>query len=139
MPKEGLARGEIRTAIRSKLSKKHDNETELSNNSINLAAGLLLMCNFGITPLSFSGRTELSWTQGTLRAFLANYFGEPPILSHEEVKLEKRFQRKFLCHFCKQMRYFCCVCVIFCCLALKVQYHGQTPTKVTKEPIVASS
>ncbi|KAK6836451.1 hypothetical protein PG987_006946 [Apiospora arundinis] len=91
MLKLGLFREQIWATLRSKLSKKHDNEAELLDNSIDLAASLLLMCDFGVTPLRFSGRTELNWTHGALKAFLADHFNDPPILSHEGMKLEKTF------------------------------------------------
>ncbi|KAK8062632.1 hypothetical protein PG997_014729 [Apiospora hydei] len=96
MLKLGATRNEIRTALRSKLSRTHENESELLDSSINLSASLLLMCDFGITPLSFSGRTELSWTQGTLQTFLRDYFNGPLVLSHEGMKLEKTFLAKNL-------------------------------------------
>ncbi|KAK7963978.1 hypothetical protein PG988_010952 [Apiospora saccharicola] len=83
---------EIRNSLRTKLLKKqHDNESELLDNAINLAASLLLMCNFGTTPLGFSGRTELGWTQGTLQDFLADHFGKPPVPPQGGIKLEKTF------------------------------------------------
>ncbi|KAK8112957.1 hypothetical protein PG984_013483 [Apiospora sp. TS-2023a] len=91
MLKSGMVREEIRSALRSKLTRNHDNECELLDNAIDLAASLLLMCDFGATSLSFSGRTELRWIQGTLQTFMADYFSEPPILSHEGMKLEKTF------------------------------------------------
>ncbi|KAK7959784.1 uncharacterized protein PG986_004638 [Apiospora aurea] len=91
MLKAGAVREEIRSALRSKLSRKHENEDELLENAIDLAASLALMCDFGIAPLGFSGRTELEWTRGSLQAFLADYFNEPPVLSLESMKLEKTF------------------------------------------------
>ncbi|KAK8029749.1 hypothetical protein PG993_011040 [Apiospora rasikravindrae] len=91
MLKSGVVRGEVRTVLRSKLSRKHDNEDEMLENAIDLAASLILMCDFGITSLSFSGRTELKWRHGTLQEFLADYFKDPPALSHEGMKLEKTF------------------------------------------------
>lgn len=91
MLKSGMVREEIRTALRSKLTRTHENECELLDNAIDLAASLLLMCDFGATSLSFSGQTELRWTQGTLQKFMLDYFSEPPILSHEGMKLEKTF------------------------------------------------
>lgn len=59
--------------------------------SINLAARILLMIEFGNLPYAFSGHKQLIWEHGTLKDFLQEYFGVPPTLGPERVKLEKNF------------------------------------------------
>jgi len=66
------------------------------NMSINLAARLLLMVEFGNLPYAFSGRRQLQWSHGTMRGFLEEHFCTKPVLGHEHVKFEKNFiARKF--------------------------------------------
>lgn len=84
-------RAEIKNSLRTKLTSSHSNEEEILDNSINLVSSLLLMINCGTFSQGFSGRTELLWARGSLRQHLAQYFAEPPVLSHERVKLEKNF------------------------------------------------
>jgi hypothetical protein len=86
-------RHEIKKCLRLKLAELHDNEDELLENTIDLAASLLLMCDCGSSSShGFSGRTELGWKEGQpIRQFLGNYFGQQPMLISERVKLEKSF------------------------------------------------
>ena len=91
-----LTRTEIKDKLRTKLTSPHNNEEELLENSINLVSGLLLMMDCGTSSYGFSGRTELVWTQGSLRQHLSEYFGEPPVLGHDGVKLEKNFTARNL-------------------------------------------
>lgn len=87
----GLSRAEIKDQVRTKLTSPHQNEDEILESSVNLVSSLLLMINCGTFSYGFSGRTELQWVQGSLRQHVARYFAEPPVLSHERVKLEKNF------------------------------------------------
>lgn len=87
----GLTRAVIKDNIRTKLTSPHRNEEEILENSINLVSSLLLMIHCGTFSYGFSGRTELQWTQGSLRQHVAHYFSEAPVLNHERVKLEKNF------------------------------------------------
>ncbi|PWY90018.1 hypothetical protein BO70DRAFT_393206 [Aspergillus heteromorphus CBS 117.55] len=59
--------------------------------SINLAARLLLMCDFGRLPFSFSGRLHLSWTEGSLADCVRQHFSAPPVLVNTPIKLERMF------------------------------------------------
>lgn len=87
-----VPRSEIRNQTRSKLmSSKHDNEDELLDNSINLAASLLLMIDFSGSPYGFSGHAEMHWGQGSLADYLEDYFGETCALADTRVKLDKNF------------------------------------------------
>ncbi|KAI3330077.1 hypothetical protein F4824DRAFT_515956 [Ustulina deusta] len=90
--KAGATRGDIKQKLRSKLKTKHTNEDELLENTIDLAASLAVMCDCGISSHGFSGSTEIQWRHDSLREFLAQYFGDRPILSHEKIKLEKTFK-----------------------------------------------
>ncbi|KAH8777893.1 hypothetical protein F5883DRAFT_544176 [Diaporthe sp. PMI_573] len=87
----GRARAEVKDIIRKKLTSSHHNEEEILENSVNLVSSLLLMINFSTFSYGFSGRTESQWVQGSLQQHVAHYFAEPPVLSHERVKLEKNF------------------------------------------------
>lgn len=92
----GLTRDEIKNKLRTKLTSPHDNEDELLENSIDLVSGLLLMIDCGSSSYGFSGRTEMHWSQGPLRQHLADYFGDPPVLGHGSIKLEKNFTARNL-------------------------------------------
>lgn len=92
----GLTRDEIKDNLRTKLTTPHDNEDELLENSIDLASGLLLMMACGTSSYGFSGRTEILWRQESLQQYLADYFGVPPVLGHDSVKLEKNFTARNL-------------------------------------------
>lgn len=92
-----IPRSEIKKQARSKLmSSEHHNEDELLDNSINLAASLLLMIDFCGSPYGFSGHTEMHWVQGSLADYLDHYFGEPCALTNTRVKLEKNFNARSL-------------------------------------------
>ncbi|KAI1078779.1 hypothetical protein F5B20DRAFT_591095 [Whalleya microplaca] len=82
---------DIVDSLRSKLTTPHDNEDELLENSIDLAASLLLMCDCGSWSHGFSGGIEIQWKRESLREFLTEYFGEPPVLDHDRIKLDKTF------------------------------------------------
>ncbi|KAI1346407.1 hypothetical protein F5Y01DRAFT_319774 [Xylaria sp. FL0043] len=92
--KAGATRRDIKQSLRSKLKEKHTNEDELLENTIDLAASLVVMCDCGISSHGFSGSTEIQWQHDSLGEFLAKYFGEKPILSHENIKLEKTFKAR---------------------------------------------
>ncbi|GAW14965.1 hypothetical protein ANO14919_043730 [Xylariales sp. No.14919] len=94
--KAGATRRDIKQRLSSKLKTKHTNEDELLENSIDLAASLVVMCDCGISSHGFSGSTEIQWKHDSLTEFLTKYFGEKPILSHEKIKLEKTFKAKTL-------------------------------------------
>lgn len=85
----GLTKSEIKDIIRKKLTSQHQDEEEILENSVNLVSSLLLMVHFGTFSYGFSGRKALQWEEGSLRQHVAHYFGAPPVLSHERVKLEK--------------------------------------------------
>ncbi|KAF2969455.1 hypothetical protein GQX73_g4119 [Xylaria multiplex] len=92
--KAGVSRGDIKQRLRFKLKTKHINEDELLDNSIDLAASLVVMCDCGISSHGFSGSTEIQWKYDSLMEFLSKYFGDKPILSHENIKLEKTFKAR---------------------------------------------
>ncbi|KAF1963722.1 hypothetical protein CC80DRAFT_487052 [Byssothecium circinans] len=94
--KDDMPRDEIRRSLRSKLSKTYQNEDELLGSSIDLAARLLLMVDFGNLPYGFSGRRQLHWDQGCLRDYLESYFRTPPALGHERVRIERVFNARNL-------------------------------------------
>lgn len=92
--KAGATRGYLKEMLRSKLKTTHANEDELLENTIDLVASLVVMCNCGISSHGFSGSTEIHWKSGSLGEFLAKYFGDRPILAHEKVKLEQTFRAR---------------------------------------------
>ncbi|KAF2468727.1 uncharacterized protein BDR25DRAFT_315715 [Lindgomyces ingoldianus] len=85
------SRDDIRDSLRSKLSRTYLNEGDLLDSSIDLAARLLLMIDFGNLQYGFSGRRQLRWDKGRLKDYLKSYFGTPPALGHDRVKLERVF------------------------------------------------
>ncbi|KAJ3577216.1 hypothetical protein NPX13_g3347 [Xylaria arbuscula] len=92
--KEGATRGYLKEKLRAKLRTPHANEDELLENTIDLVASLVAMCDCGISSHRFSGRTEIQWRDGSLKEFLGKYFDERPILAHEKVKLEQTFKAR---------------------------------------------
>ena len=72
------------------------NETEKCDGSINLAARLLLMIEFGNLSYAFSGGKQLVWNHGTLKEFVQEYFCASPTLGHDRIKLEKMFNARNL-------------------------------------------
>ncbi|KAI0457221.1 hypothetical protein F5B21DRAFT_464777 [Xylaria acuta] len=87
--KSGATRLEIKQRLRCKLETKHDDE--LLENSIDLAASLVAMCDCGVSSHGFSGSTKLQWRHDSLRDYLAKTFDVKSILPLENVKLEKTF------------------------------------------------
>lgn len=67
------------------------NDAKTRDRSIDLAATLLLMIDFGSLPCSYSGQKRLLWDRGSLKEFVSNHFSEPPKLGHKGVRLEKTF------------------------------------------------
>ncbi|KAK3367854.1 hypothetical protein B0H63DRAFT_442549 [Podospora didyma] len=94
----GMLRDDIKTLLSSKLSTEHANKDEMLDNSVDLAASLLLMASFGTFSYGFSGKSRVCWnTPTSLRDFLATYFEPEPKStfannSNETVKLEKIFK-----------------------------------------------
>jgi hypothetical protein len=64
---------------------------EACNNAINLASRLLLMLKFGAIKHQAIPRRYLNWTTGSLEEFVKEYFGQPPLLNVERVKLPRAF------------------------------------------------
>lgn len=95
--KAGSSRAEIKDTLRFKLTTTHAREDELLETSIDLATSLLLMIDCGSLALGFSGKTEISWTDGCLRLHLEEWFGERPVLAHNGIKLTKNFTALHLC------------------------------------------
>jgi hypothetical protein len=78
------------------LNPKPANEIEMLNGSIDLAARLLLMVDFGSLQYGFSGQEQLVWDHGSLKEFIHDYFDVPPALGNEGVKLQKMFNARNL-------------------------------------------
>lgn len=95
--KAGVSRHEIKEALRGKATATHANEDDLLENSINLAVSLLSMIDCGSLVHGFSGKTEISWKDGSLRQYLDHYFEEKPVLAHNGVRLQKNFTARNLC------------------------------------------
>ncbi|KPM35589.1 hypothetical protein AK830_g10978 [Neonectria ditissima] len=69
-----------------------DNEVqEAYENSLELAARLLLMLRIGKVNNQFLHRRCLLWEDGSLRDFVASYFAEAPKMNTHDVKLPKSF------------------------------------------------
>lgn len=95
--KAGASRTAIKDGLRSKLTTTHEKEKELLESSIDLTTSLLLMIDCGNLALGFSGKIDISWTDGSLKQHLEAYFGESPVLAHNGVKLHKNFTALHLC------------------------------------------
>ncbi|KAK7415744.1 hypothetical protein QQX98_005657 [Neonectria punicea] len=97
--KSGMLRDDIKEDLREKLTTFHDNEDEMLDNSIDLAASLLLMMSFSSFAYGFSGRSHLNWTHGSLESFVSAYFdpGTAAHLAKENVKIEKIVTARNLC------------------------------------------
>ncbi|RKL35816.1 hypothetical protein BFJ72_g8516 [Fusarium proliferatum] len=96
--KRGMLRHDIKEELREKLTALHDNEDEMLDNSIDLAASLLLMISFCSFTYGFSGRSHLRWSHGSLESFVSAYFDPgAPQLAKENVKMEKIFTARNLC------------------------------------------
>lgn len=91
--KEPLRRDEIQALLPRP---SPPNEIEKLDGSINLAARLLLMIDFGSQQYGFSGRKPLIWDDNSLEGFVIDYFSQTPALGHERVKLEKMFNARNL-------------------------------------------
>ncbi|KAF2499047.1 hypothetical protein BU16DRAFT_261029 [Lophium mytilinum] len=95
--KGALPRETLRDSLRQSLPKPTVfNEDGLLDSSIDLAARLLLMLDFGILQYGFSGRSQFNWDKGTLKDFVYSHFSSPPAHTHEGVKLEKIFNGRNL-------------------------------------------
>jgi len=89
----------VRDALRPKLKPSittKDEGDEILDNSVDLAARLLVMMDIGVFQYAYSGRPELVWDAGSLKGFVANYFEQPQVLGHENVRLEKTFTARNL-------------------------------------------
>ena len=97
--KSGHLRHETQDLLRHKLTKAHQNELELIDNTIDLCASLLLMADFGQAEHIFSGRRKLDWTSGTLQECVSLGFDRTPSLEHKGIKLERTFNAESLNQF----------------------------------------
>lgn len=97
--KNQLTRHVIKQLLRSKLAQPRPlNEEEVLDSSIDLAARLLLMMEFGNLQYGFSGLTKLAWTtrDGPLKDFIANHFEVSGEYGKEKIKLERKFNARSL-------------------------------------------
>ncbi|KAF1933337.1 uncharacterized protein M421DRAFT_415674 [Didymella exigua CBS 183.55] len=93
---ERKSREDIRQRLRLKLTKSHDNEDELINRAIDLAATLLLMVDCTNVEYGFNGHHQLEWEEGSLNDCVRLYLDSKPALGHEGVKLPRIFNAKNL-------------------------------------------
>jgi hypothetical protein len=89
--KIGQSRNQIQQSLRSKLKKSHENEDELIDSSIDLAARIWLMIDFGNMQYGFSGRRQLQWKSEPLKDRVTSHFSSPPSLGDKGVKLPRVF------------------------------------------------
>lgn len=95
--KSGMLRHNIKEELREKLTAFYNNEDEILDNSIDLAASLLLMISFSSFAYGFSGRSPLHWSNRSLESFISVYFD--PGTTHqvkENVRMEKIFTARNL-------------------------------------------
>jgi hypothetical protein len=90
MFEQGKSRAEIRPYLES-LCVETNVDSEILDNSTDLAARLYTLINIGSNDYVVSSRTQLMWKTGTLKEFLAAWFGEPQVLNNSNIKFEKTF------------------------------------------------
>ncbi|KAF4947997.1 hypothetical protein FGADI_9992 [Fusarium gaditjirri] len=61
------------------------------SHSIDLAARILLMVEFGNLPFAYSGSRQIEWVTGSLKQWVTERFESKPVLGHSKVKLDKIF------------------------------------------------
>ena len=84
-------RQEILASLKSGGGPASRADDEEWNNSINLAARLLLMLKFGVVKHQQVPRWYLSWTSGSLRDFVKDHFDVSPALNCDRLRLPKAF------------------------------------------------
>lgn len=89
-------RVDVRRKLRLKFTKPHDNEDELIDRAIDLAATLLLMVDCTNVEYGFTGHHQLEWKEGSLENCVRSYFNTKPALGHQGVKLPRIFNAKQL-------------------------------------------
>ena len=95
--KEPATRDQMKDYVRSKLTSSNlPNEKEVLENSVDLAARLLLMMDIGVFQYGYSGRPELVWRTGSLRNFVDDHFEDPQVLGDKNIKLENIFTARNL-------------------------------------------
>lgn len=95
--RDGTLRNDLRDHVRQKLTTAHANSEEMVDNSIDLAATLLLMASFCTYAYGFSGRNQLHWDGAeSLGHFMASYFEPGHTLQDSSIKLEKIFTARNL-------------------------------------------
>lgn len=88
------SRAEIIASLKRGRPNKNENEPptdDACENTINLAARLLLMLKLGVVKGQAIPRRCLSWTEGSLGSFVRDYFDEAPRLNCDHVRLPKAF------------------------------------------------
>lgn len=89
--RNGQQREDIKQIITSKLlTCNSPDDDRIAENTIDLAASLLLMMQFRDLPFGISRWRPLKWTHGSLQDFLKSQWGSKPMLK-EMVKLESIF------------------------------------------------
>jgi hypothetical protein len=83
-----LSRKEVRKRM-SDFLKSADKDQH--QNSINLAARLLLMIRVGNVPHECLGGRQIEWKTGSLLEFVHDSFAPSPARGHHQIKLEKTF------------------------------------------------
>ena len=94
--RNGDTRDDLRVALQSKISQIHHDEDEILDSTIDLAASLLLMIDFGNAKHGFSNSRQLEWCQGSLRDCVTTYFSAQRQLGHDGVKLPRTFNARNL-------------------------------------------
>jgi hypothetical protein len=77
--------------LKALFTSKSEQEQEILNNSVDLAARLYLMINVGEVKYAVSSGTSWIWHEGNLKNFLSAKFGFPQVLNGGNLKFEKTF------------------------------------------------
>lgn len=88
-----MKQGEPKESIIQYLTRNRSitGNTEACDNSVNLAARVLLMLKIGVVKHQAVPRRCLTWDRGSLADFAKESFREPPILVYQNEKLPRSF------------------------------------------------
>jgi hypothetical protein len=95
--KENESRQDIRNVLRARLRREHDNVLELLDKTIDLAAQLLLMIEFGHLQNGITARQAMVWGEvGSLRDCVAANLSMTAPLRYKGIKLQRTLNAQSL-------------------------------------------
>ncbi|KAF1993424.1 hypothetical protein P154DRAFT_625433 [Amniculicola lignicola CBS 123094] len=92
---------EIKEGLRTQLTDRaraREDEDRMLEGSVNLAARILAMMDFGTLEMGFSGRSQIAWADESLKCRVHSYFNVSPDCSAEGLRLEGTFTARNIEH-----------------------------------------